>query len=419
MISFFYDTKKGIWYEIISDEYNLMKPSKRHSHTGIFLKNKLYIYGGFEKYENYNILKNDLFLYDIEKNTWTQIFTMDDFYYLKTELINKEKHVLLYLELLVLKNMYRNYLVKLLNSSNSPKKNINLDEYNNISDQEKTLLSSPNVLECIKENDIINAKFKQKKKQNEINQNGIYKSNIIHINHSENLSQYSNNIYYDKKSPSLNCYNNNTFNNKPKDNNFVLHEFINSEENVKSVNESLNIHFDKNQMNNNIKEKQQQHKYFHHNFFYLKNLNNSENIIIPYNNFRNKCFYFKNSLYFYGGSGYNPNIKESIEKQQDYIFYDNVTQINTEVTYMDFILSYLIFNDTFFFKYIQKIQIEMLPFIQALEKNFDNRMNEQEKHLKEENIINKICVNIQRIQDKLNNIYMNKIQSDTKKEQYE
>ncbi|ANQ08144.1 Uncharacterized protein PCOAH_00026520 [Plasmodium coatneyi] len=103
---YFFDFSKNKWFEVVPS--GDIVPSGRYGHSGVVIKSKLYIYGGFTKKLNGNSINNDIFEYDFVKNTWRQIFTIGDLIYLKSCLNGKEEQdYLKFVRLLVMRRYYK------------------------------------------------------------------------------------------------------------------------------------------------------------------------------------------------------------------------------------------------------------------------------------------------------------------------
>ncbi|OTN64808.1 Uncharacterized protein PKNOH_S120148400 [Plasmodium knowlesi] len=102
---YFFDFAKNKWFEVMPS--GEVVPPKRYGHSGVVVKNKLYMYGGFTKNPNGNSINNDIFEYDFVKNKWRQVFSIGDLIYLKSCLNGKEQSYLKFMKLLVMRRYYR------------------------------------------------------------------------------------------------------------------------------------------------------------------------------------------------------------------------------------------------------------------------------------------------------------------------
>ncbi|CRG96366.1 conserved Plasmodium protein, unknown function [Plasmodium gallinaceum] len=407
---YFFDLKKKKWYEIICNTQNY--PSKRYGHSGFFIKNKLYIYGGFTKYMNYGVLNNDFFEYDFEKNSWKQIFTIDDLLYLKIDLIKKKKSYLKFLQLLILKNYYKCQLVSCLN--------LNIDHCD-----KNTIDDEVNFKENISNNNNNNNKT-------ELN---TFLVNDTKINDDEKKNEYIK-ILNEKESYEKNFFESYSPNSDTLiKNNIPFHEGATTSKTNSHNFHLLNNYLYPNNLNKTkeldtfIKNSKLQRNLYC-NFLCIEEIEFWKNIIIPYNNFRNRCLYFNNSLYFFGGCGLNNNSTEY--SCNNFIYYDNILKIQIEKSYTDFILHYLFCVDNFFFKFIENLKINILKNIGTNKKNEKEYIDEESntsyktnatnkkydvdicnyQKKNDENTYDEIYMNIKNIDNELYNTYMSIQQKD-------
>ncbi|CRH00187.1 conserved Plasmodium protein, unknown function [Plasmodium relictum] len=404
---YFFDLKKKKWYEILCNSQDY--PSNRYGHSGFFIKNKLYIYGGYTKYMNYGVLKNDFFEYDFEENKWKQIFTIDDLLYLKIDLIKKKKSYIKFLQLLILKNYYKSQLVNSFNLSNDQYDKSTIDNdinfKENISNNDNSNNHKTKLNTYIIDDTKINDEAKKSECIKIMNEKETYEKNSFesYLPNNGILIKYNYNPFFQEIASKT------SFNNS-----FLFSDYFCA--NNLYASKEFDIFFKNNKIQRNL----------YCNFLCIEESELWKKIIIPYNNFRNNCLYFNNSLYFFGGCGLDNNTQENT--YNSFIYYDNILKIQINKSYIDFILHYLFYVDNFFFEFIENLKNNILKDIRIGKKNEIQHVDERSKiscdyktnatykkndvnigncELKKDQNTYEVYMNIKIIDDELHNTYMN------------
>ncbi|SCP04643.1 conserved Plasmodium protein, unknown function [Plasmodium ovale] len=429
---YFFDLQKKKWFEIV--EHGNSRPSRRYGHSGFIIKDKLYIYGGFTKYGKCNIVNNDLFEYTFEHNTWKQIFTIDDLLYLKIVLNKEQKELLHFLQLIVLRGYYKGRFTNCLkfNQSQHDVEDVYAGS-EHIEGKFSTYCNLFSDVRKLRQRNVptdVETKSEGGKKENMQKESSMHheekkKNSLTYLRHGDDmLKGFDSSLFFRKNSTE------------------VKTEDIGVSSQFRcpycSCDSSTDVTRGETGDKPFFPERTEAKINLYNNFLSLDVLNDRDSAIIPHNIFRSKCFSFDNSLYLLGGCGMGNNSLNDTEN--NFFYYDDIFTIKMCKTYTDFILHYLLHIDNFFFKFIEKVKSVICKYSYGdekiettyktleeyntncnLEENIFNYnktsdmviKNFQKKKKKKDNdFLASIGLRVKRIDDELENMYMNNLTMD-------
>ncbi|SBT54002.1 hypothetical protein POVWA1_065390 [Plasmodium ovale wallikeri] len=425
---YFFDLQKKKWFEIV--EHGNSRPSRRYGHSGFIIKDKLYIYGGFTKYGKCNIVNNDLFEYTFEHNTWKQIFTIDDLLYLKIVLNKEPKELLHFLQLIVLRGYYKGRFTNCLKFNQS--QHDVADVYTGSEHIEEKFSTYCDLFSDV-------CKFRQRNVPTDVETKG-------EGGKKENMQKESNIHYEEKKKNYLTYLRHGDDMLKDLDSSLLFGKKNTAEVKTEDIGVSSQFRcpYCSCDSSTDVMRGEEGDKPFfperteakinlYTNFLSLDVLNDRDSAIIPHNIFRSKCLSFDNSLYLLGGCGMGNNSLNDTEN--NFFYYDDIFTIKMCKTYTDFILHYLLHIDNFFFKFIEKVKSVICKYSYGDEKiettyktleEYNTNCNLEEnifnynktpdmviknfpkkKKKKDNDFLASIGLRVKRIDDELENMYMN------------